>query len=162
MFRFFNIIAVVVLVGSAVYAYEIKYSTLYQAEQLAKAKRDLSRETDRVAMLKAEWTNAANPERIEALAGKYLGGQTLQLTQIVTPSAVPEKQARGDEIGAKLNDLGVSAPTRTPGASAAPATPAKAATGKTATAKAAKSVAVAAPLNTGKSVALAAPSKAER
>ncbi|MBB4197189.1 hypothetical protein GGD83_000975 [Rhodoblastus sphagnicola] len=123
MFRILNIVAVIVLVGSAVYAYEIKYSTLYQAEQLAKAKRDLSRETDRVAMLKAEWSNLVNPDRIETLAGKYLGGQTLQLTQIVSASAVPDKAARGDEIAAKLSDLGLDAPTKTPSASSAPATP---------------------------------------
>jgi hypothetical protein len=125
MFRILNIVAVAVLVGSAVYAYEIKYSTLYQAEQLAKAKRDLSRETDRVAMLKAEWAHLAAPDRIEALADKLLGGQTLELSQIVVASAVPDKAARGDEIAAKLSDLGLAAPTNTPSAGAAPATPSK-------------------------------------
>ncbi|SNB77468.1 hypothetical protein SAMN06265338_108138 [Rhodoblastus acidophilus] len=125
MFRFLNIVAVAVLVGSAVYAYEIKYSTLYQAEQLAKAKRDLARETDRVAMLKAEWAHIVAPDRIQTLADKYLGGQTLQLTQIVAAGAVPEKAARGDEIASKLSDLGLDAPTKTPSASGAPPTPSK-------------------------------------
>ena len=126
MFRILNIVAVVVLVGSAVYAYEIKYASLFQAEQLAKAKRDLGRETDRVAMLKAEWSQLDNPQRIETLADKYLGGQTLQLNQIVTAGAVPEKPARGDEIAAKLSDLGLGASTKTPsGDGGAPATPAK-------------------------------------
>jgi len=128
MFRILNIIAVAVLMGSAVYAYEIKYQTLYQAEQLAKAKRDLGRETDAAAMLRAEWARVANPDRIEALADKYLGGQTLQLSQIVAASAVPDKVARGDEIGAKLQDpklmeLGLAASTQTPTHSPAPAQP---------------------------------------
>jgi hypothetical protein len=114
MFRILNIIAMAVLMGSAVYAYEIKYSTLYQAEQLAKAKRDLMRETDAAAMLRAEWARIANPDRIEVLADKYLGGQTLQLSQIVTANAVPDKVMRGDEIGAKLQDLGLGASTQTP------------------------------------------------
>ncbi|MCW2283038.1 hypothetical protein M2323_000815 [Rhodoblastus acidophilus] len=114
MFRILNILAVLVLVGSAVYAYEIKYAALYQAEQLAKAKRDLARETDRVTMLKAEWAQLDSPGRMETLAGKYLGGQKLQLNQIVLASAVPEKAARGDEIAAKLADLGLAAPTKTP------------------------------------------------
>ncbi len=126
MFRILNIVAVLVLVGSAVYAYEIKYAALYQAEQLAKAKRDLARETDRVTMLKAEWAQLDSPGRMETLAGKYLGGQKLHLNQIVTASAVPEKASRGDEIAAKLSDLGLGAPTRTPsGDGGAPATPAK-------------------------------------
>jgi len=128
MFRILNIVAVLVLVGSAVYAYEIKYATLFQAEQLAKAKRDLARETDRVVMLKAEWTQLARPERIEALADKYLGGQTLQLSQIVMAGAVPDKAARGDEIAAKLSDLGLAAPSKTPSGDVAPATPVKPAT----------------------------------
>ena len=126
MFRILNILAVIVLVGSAVYAYEIKYAALYQTEQLAKAKRDLARQTDRVAMLRAEWAQLDSPGRMETLAGKYLGGQTLQLNQIVTASAVPDKPARGDEIAAKLSDLGLGASTKTPsGDGGAPATPAK-------------------------------------
>jgi hypothetical protein len=142
MFRILNIVAVIVLVGSAVYAYEIKYAALFQAEQLAKAKRDLARETDRVAMLKAEWSQLASPGRVGTLADRHLGGQTLQLNQIVMASAVPDKAARGDEIAAKLSDLGLGAPTKTPSAEGgAPATPSRsAAKPKDAAAKPAKSV----------------------
>jgi len=142
MFRILNIVAVLVLVGSAVYAYEIKYATLFQAEQLAKAKRDLARETDRVAMLKAEWAQLDSPGRIETLADKFLGGQTLQLNQIVAAGAVPDKAARGDEIAAKLSDLGLAAPTKTPsGDGGAPTTPSKPAPAKPKEAKpAAKAV----------------------
>jgi hypothetical protein len=123
MFRFLNIVAVVVLVGSAVYAYEIKYSTIYQAEQLAKAKRDLARETDHVVLLKAEWAHLDDPGRVEALAEKYLGGQTLELTQMVTAAALPEKQPRPDEI-AKLSEASAPAPAAAPSVAAAPAKPA--------------------------------------
>jgi cell division protein FtsL len=127
MFRILNVLAVAVLIGSAVYAYSIKYATLYQAEQLSKLKRELVAETDNVAMLRAEWSHVANPVRIEALAEKYLGGQTMQLSQIAMAAALPEKTARGDEIGAKLQDLGLAMPTNTPagatGATATPATP---------------------------------------
>ena len=124
MFRILNILAVAALIGAAVYAYSIKYSTLYQAEQLSKLKRDLAAETDSIAMLKAEWAHLANPVRIEMLAEKYLGGQTMQLSQIVSASALPEKGVRGDEIAAKLNDLGLGAPTNTPAAQSGGATPA--------------------------------------
>jgi cell division protein FtsL len=123
MLRFLNVLAIVALVGSAVYAYSIKYATLYQAEKMAKLKRELQSETDNVAMLRAEWSHVANPVRIEALADKYLGGQVMQLSQISTVANLPEKAARGDEIGAKLADLGLAEPTNTP-PSAASATPA--------------------------------------
>jgi cell division protein FtsL len=119
MLRILNVLAIVALVGSAVYAYSIKYATLYQAEKMAKLKRELQSETDNVAMLRAEWSHVANPVRIEALADKYLGGQVMQLSQISTVANLPEKAARGDEIGAKLADLGLSEPTSTPAAAAA-------------------------------------------
>ena len=125
MLRILNVLAIVALVGSAVYAYSIKYATLYQAEKMAKLKRELQSETDNVAMLRAEWSHVANPVRIEALADKYLGGQVMQLSQISTVAGLPEKAARGDEIGAKLADLGLAEPTNTPAAAAASsATPA--------------------------------------
>jgi cell division protein FtsL len=125
MLRFLNVLAIVALVGSAVYAYSIKYATLYQSEKMIKLKRELQTETDNVAMLRAEWSHVANPVRIEALADKYLGGQVMQLSQISTVGGLPEKAARGDEIGAKLADLGLAEPTNTPAAASAfSATPA--------------------------------------
>ena len=125
MLRFLNVLAIVALVGSAVYAYSIKYATLYQSEKMIKLKRELQTETDNVAMLRAEWSHVANPVRIEALADKYLGGQVMLLSQISTVGGLPEKAARGDEIGAKLADLGLAEPTNTPAAASAfSATPA--------------------------------------
>jgi hypothetical protein len=125
MLRFLNVLAIVALVGSAVYAYSIKYATLYQSEKMIKLKHELQSEIDSVAMLRAEWSHVANPVRIEALADKYLGGQVMQLSQISTVGGLPEKAARGDEIGAKLADLGLAEPTNTPAAAAASsATPA--------------------------------------
>jgi len=123
MIRLMNVIAILVLVGSAVYAYSIKYATLYQAEKMAKLKRELQSETDSLAMVRAEWAHVANPVRIEALADQYLGGQVMQLSQIATLAGLPDKGARGDEIGAKLQDLGLSEPTNTPGAAPSSATP---------------------------------------
>jgi cell division protein FtsL len=125
MLRILNVLAIVALFGSAVYAYSIKYATLYQAERMAKLKHELQSEKDSVAMLRAEWSHVANPVRIEALAEHYLGGQALELSQIVKLSSLPDKISRGDEIGAKLQDLGLGAPTNTPSAaSASSATPA--------------------------------------
>ena len=46
MLRILNVLAIVVLVGSAVYAYSIKYATLYQAERMVKLKHELQKEKD--------------------------------------------------------------------------------------------------------------------
>ncbi len=130
MLRILNVLAIVALIGSAVYAYSIKYATLYQAERMAKLQRELIAETDSVAMLRAEWSHVAAPVRIEALADKYLGGQVMELSQIATISSLPDKVFRGDEIGSKLQDLGLkdAKPTSTAPrpATAAPSAPVKA------------------------------------
>jgi hypothetical protein len=111
MLRILNVLAIVVLVGSAVYAYSIKYATLYQAERMVKMKRELQNEKDALAVLRAEWAHVANPVRIETLADQHLGGQIMQLSQIATLATLPDKAARGDEIGAKMKDLGLSEAT---------------------------------------------------
>lgn len=118
MLRLLNVIAIVALVGSAVYAYSIKYATLYRVERMVKLKHELQSERDSLAMLRAEWAHIANPVRIEALGDKYLGTQTMALTQISTLAGLPDKAARGDQIGAKLEDLGMSEPKAAPKAAA--------------------------------------------
>ncbi len=130
MLRILNVVSVVILIGSAVYAYSVKYETLYQAERISKLKRELQSEEDAIAMLRAEWANVSRPERIQELADKYLDGQQLALTQIVAPNALPDRVSRGDEIGRKLEDLGLDAPTNTPSASAATTTPSAPVNGK--------------------------------
>ncbi|WP_298428327.1 hypothetical protein [Rhodoblastus sp.] len=137
MLRLMNVIAIVVLISSAVYAYSIKYATLYQVEKMAKLKRELQSETDALAIARAEWAHVAAPVRIEALADQYLGGQVMELSQISTLADLPDKVARGDEIGEELKGLGLADPTNTPGAarpsatpSATPARPAASRTGR--------------------------------
>lgn len=122
MLRILNVLAIVVLVGSAVYAYSIKYASLYQAERMVKLKHELQNEKDALAVLRAEWAHVANPVRIETLADQHLGGQVMQLSQIATLATLPDKAARGDEIGAKMQDLGMSEPTATPSNGAKAAT----------------------------------------
>ncbi|HUO54751.1 MAG TPA: hypothetical protein VMU18_08425 [Rhodoblastus sp.] len=123
MLRLMNVLAVLVLIGSAVYAYSIKYATLYQVEKMAKLKRELQAETDALAMVRAEWAHVAAPVRIEALADQYLGGGVMQLSQIATLASLPDKSAPTDEIGDKLEALGLAGPTSTPGAAKPTATP---------------------------------------
>jgi hypothetical protein len=123
MLRILNVLAIVVLVGSAVYAYSIKYATLYQAERMVKLKHELQNEKDSLAVLRAEWAHVANPVRIETLADQHLGGQVMLLSQIATLATLPDKAARGDEIGAKMHDLGLSDPTATPSSAAKTTTP---------------------------------------
>ncbi|MGJ0509923.1 MAG: cell division protein FtsL [Methylocystis sp.] len=120
MLRILNILAICVLVGSAVYAYSIKYQTSYRAEQIAKTKLEIKAERDAIAVLRADWAFMTRPERLQPLADKYLPDYTpLQVTQLVSAQSLPQK-TRGDSIGAKLSEIGLSAPATPPAAPAAP------------------------------------------
>jgi cell division protein FtsL len=115
MIRFLNIAACAALIGSAVYAYSIKYQTLYRSDQIAKLTRQIQHEKDAMGMQKAEWAHLVRPDRLAPLADKYLDLEMTRPNQIVGFAALPERTARGDEIGRKLEALGLAEPTVTPG-----------------------------------------------
>ncbi len=124
MVRFLNLLAVLALIGSAIYAYSIKYQTIFHAERIVKLKHEIKAEQDELATLRAEWSHLTRPERIQALADKFLDLQPTGLRQIVSADALPARTARTDGIGDKLEALGLSEPTNTPSdGAAAPATP---------------------------------------
>jgi cell division protein FtsL len=114
MIRVLNFLAIAALIGSAVYAYSIKYETIYRAEQIAKMKHEMQAERDKIGVLRAEWAHLSRPERVQELASKYLDLQQLSLKQVVAASVIPEKAARVDTIGRKLETLGLEKPTNTP------------------------------------------------
>ncbi len=114
MMRFFHIAAIALLVSSAVYAYSVKYETIFLSEQVAKAKARIQRERDTLAVLQAEWQRLNRPERLQALADRHLGLQPLSVQQIVRFADVPQRQPKIDAIGRKLETLGLGQPTNTP------------------------------------------------
>jgi cell division protein FtsL len=114
MIRILHTLAILALIASAVYAYTIKYDTLKHVEQLARLKSNIQREQDTIAVYKAEWQRLNSPERIQALADKHLSLQPLLPLQIVKIDELPMRRERTDEIGRKLELLGVLAPTDTP------------------------------------------------
>jgi cell division protein FtsL len=127
MVRILNLLAVMALIGSAIYAYSIKYETIYHAERIVKLKHEIKAEQDQIGMLRAEWAHLTRPERIQALADKLLDLQPVALTQIVGADALPSKAQKIDSIGRKMELLGLTEPTNTPRAGAgAPTTPAMA------------------------------------
>jgi hypothetical protein len=116
MKRFLHIAAILALVGSALYAYRIKYDTIYLGEQVAKRRNQVAREREAIAVLRAEWQLANRPDRIQALADKHADLQPGSINQITRWSDIPTKQAPVDSIGQKLEALGLAAPTNTPSA----------------------------------------------
>lgn len=110
MVRFLNILAIASLIGSAIYAYSIKYDTILRAEKIVKLKHEIDGERDEIGILRAEWAHLTRPERIEALSNKFLDLQPSSLAQIVKAEALPDKAPQGDQIGNKLAALGFGEP----------------------------------------------------
>ena len=114
MWRILNVLAVAVLIGSAVFAYSVKYETILFAEQILKTRHLIAAEQDGIERLRAEWAILTRPDRLAALAGHGLNLQRLSLDQIVDASALPNPPPKVDSIGRKLDSLGLGEPTATP------------------------------------------------
>ena len=109
--RIFHLIAVFVLVGSAVYLYRVKYETIYLSEQVAKLKRDIAKEKDAISMLHAEWQQLNSPERLQKLAHANSQLTTLRVHQIAGWAEIPDRSTTVDMIGDKLLSLGEDHPS---------------------------------------------------
>jgi hypothetical protein len=105
MLRLLNILAILGLLGTAAWAYSIKYETIYYAEQVKKLEKRLDRERDSITTLRAEWQHINKPSRVQVLADRHLQLQTLQATQIARATDLPAKPKEQDSIGSKLDQL---------------------------------------------------------
>jgi hypothetical protein len=115
MIRFLNLAAICCLIGSALYAYKVKYATLLETEEAAQLSRQVDAERIAVATLRGEWQAVNAPTRLQVLADRYLDLVPLNVRHTaVSPADLPRKEADGDEIAAKLDALGLAAPTATP------------------------------------------------
>ncbi|MDF2810709.1 MAG: hypothetical protein K0S56_1740 [Microvirga sp.] len=114
MKRLLHFIAITALIASAGYAYSIKYETLFYVEQVAKLKSKVQRERDAIAVLQAEWQYLDRPDRLQAAADQHLDLQPMKTQQLARLSDLPNRPSREDEIGRKLEALGLLEPTATP------------------------------------------------
>lgn len=114
MTKLLHFIAISALISSAGYAYSIKYDTLYYAEQVAKLKSKVQREREAIAVLQAEWQYLDRPDRLQAAADQHLDLQALKIQQLARLSDLPNRPTREDEIGRKLEALGLLESTATP------------------------------------------------
>ncbi len=107
MIKILHVVAIGALISSALYAYSIKYETLYQGEQLSKLKTRALKEREAIAVLKAEWQHLNRPDRLQMLSERHLNLQPLQVTQIVRLADIPAKGPKVDSIAEKLDALGL-------------------------------------------------------
>ncbi len=106
--RVINFLALGALVGAAVAVYLIKYESAWQAEEVSRLERSIAREKTVIALLKAEWSQLARPDRIQALAEKHLAlaPADRKTGQRVDPATLPMRPQRTDMIAEALASLG--------------------------------------------------------
>lgn len=117
MIRLLNVLAVLGLVASAIYAYSTKYETLNLAGQVSKLKSQLHKERQAVAVLRAEWQLLTRPDRLQAAVEKHIALEPIGTEHRARLSDLPARPERGDEIGRLL------AATATPKEKPGPAEP---------------------------------------
>lgn len=110
--RLLHILMIGLLVGAAVWVYEIKLDSALQAERLAKLRGELRRERDVVAMLRAEWSRLDTPARIQGLAQRHLNLKPVEVTKIDNLDKLPERVAPSpaDPIGGMIEAIGDPTP----------------------------------------------------
>jgi cell division protein FtsL len=130
MLRFVNICLVLALVALAYVIYEGKYEARALDEDIGGLRKDIEKERDAVAVLRAEWSLLNRPERIERLAIKHLKLKPAQPQQLVTIDSVSDSDFRRVGMEAADDELPVgSAPAtkvksvRLPGVIAGPSAP---------------------------------------
>lgn len=115
MHKFLNFILVVSLLVSGFVLYSHEHATRGLERQIAKHQRSIAEETENLRLLNAEWSSLTRPDRLRALAEKYLGLSTLKARQIVKlneivqkvpPEPVMKLEAEGsDPIGAIIDKM---------------------------------------------------------
>jgi hypothetical protein len=112
--RLLHILMIGLLVGAAVWVYEIKLDSALQAERLAKLRGELRRERDVVAMLRAEWSRLDTPARIQGLAQRHLNLKPVEVTKIDNLDKLPERPTAprpdADPIGGMIEAIGDPTP----------------------------------------------------
>ncbi len=105
MLRFLNILAVAALISSAIWAYTVKYDTIYYVEHIKKIEAQINKERDNVAILKADWQYLTKPARLQILSDRHLTLQPLAAIQIIRANELPERKSTPDAIAEKLENL---------------------------------------------------------
>jgi cell division protein FtsL len=106
--RILHVLSLLILIGSAVAVYKVKFDTTYEAQRIAKLRNEIRQERDRLSLLRAEWMRLSSPQRIQDLASRHLGMKPLQVARISDLSGLPEKPLGpedGDPIGEFIDRL---------------------------------------------------------
>jgi hypothetical protein len=89
--RLLNFCVVILLVLATAYVYEIKFEATLRGARVAEMRREVRRERDAIASLRAEWARLENPTRLEGLARRHLTIRPPELSQFDPFDRLPER-----------------------------------------------------------------------
>jgi hypothetical protein len=89
MSRFSKLIWLAIFVVSAFMVYKVKYQVQGLKTQIAQTSRELENEKEALHVLGAEWAYLNRPDRLAALAAKYLAASDLMVNQVADIEAIP-------------------------------------------------------------------------
>jgi len=95
--RILHALSLLILVGSAVAVYKVKYDTTYEVQRIAKLRSEIRSEQERMALLRAEWTRLASPQRVQELAMRHLGMKPMDVARVSDFSNLPEKPFKPED-----------------------------------------------------------------
>ena len=89
MRKFMPLLWMPVLVVAAFLMYRVKYEVQAIKAQIAQTSRELETEREALHVVAAEWAYLNRPERLQALADKYLSSAGVTVDQIAEVEAIP-------------------------------------------------------------------------
>ena len=115
MHKLLNLLLVTAVLVSGFILYSLEHETRGLERQASKYQRGIDEEVENMRLLNAEWSSLTRPDRLRALAERFLGLSTLKAQQIVKldelSAHVPAEpvmnlQAEGsDPIGAIIDKM---------------------------------------------------------
>jgi len=92
MMRWVYVALAAAVVGVAAYVYDVKYDASRLNRQVQELTRQIERERDMIAALRAEQSALEAPQRLQALAQRHLGHlRPFTVQQIALPHELPER-----------------------------------------------------------------------
>jgi hypothetical protein len=113
VFRTSDIIMLAVIVASAAFTYKTKHEAENRLSEIRKIEAQIRFEEDTIDVLKADWSLLTQPARLERLVKTYegeLGLKTVEATQIVRLSELPERPLSIEDLVAGATDLADAGP----------------------------------------------------
>ncbi|MEI8179645.1 hypothetical protein [Aestuariivirga sp.] len=83
MHKLLNLMLVTAVLVSGFILYSLEHETRGLEREAARYQRGIADETENMRLLNAEWSSLTRPDRLRALAERFLGLSTLKAQQIV-------------------------------------------------------------------------------